>query len=206
MEKPRTYADMASQRPKFGKRVVKPKPAEKTVLLYPVNATKEDEEETKKLVKTIIAPKEDGWQIQAIRKVRKGGVVIEAGSVQTAQKIKEATKAQTSLKCVELSRKNPVIQIFDLDGDELIRCLFKQNVEDAGFTGSQVKEGIKCRSKTKQRGEVCNWLVECPPKMRAVLLTSIRGLFLMPCSGPSRCHTVLSARDMAILQNIVTPS
>ena len=80
----KTFAGaIGAPRPRIGKKEVVPKPIDKTVLVYPADEAKEDSEETKKVVKQMIQPKEKGWQIRSIRKVRKGGVAVEAGSSKT---------------------------------------------------------------------------------------------------------------------------
>lgn len=95
----KSFADVLSAPiRKVGKKVVTPRPVEKTVFIYPSDSKKEDSEETKKMVKSIITPKNNGWQVKVIRKVRKGGVVIETGTEKTAQEIKEVAKTQPTLR------------------------------------------------------------------------------------------------------------
>ena len=134
---------------------------------------------TKKVLKELIQPKDEGWQIRAMRKVRKGGVAVETGSVKTVNKIKEVATARKTIKCVEPSRRQPMVQIFDVDmdltEDELKKCLFKQNLEDAGISERQVREDVKFRFRTGRRNEeVCNWVVECSPKIRDELISRQR--------------------------------
>ena len=176
----KTFADVAAApRPKIGKKEVVPKSIEKTVLVYPTDETKEDSDEVKRSIKEIIKPKEDGWQIRAMRKVRKGGVAVEAGSVKTITKIKEVVSTKPNIKCVEPSRRQPMVQIYDVDNDlteeELKKCLYKQNLEDAGISEKQVRDEVKFRFKTGRRSEdICNWVVECPPKIRDELISRQR--------------------------------
>ena len=126
-----------------------------------------------------IRDRDEGWQIRSLRKVRKGGVAVEAGSVKTVNKIKEVASTKPNIKCVEPSRRMPMVQISDVDmeltEEELKKCLFKQNLEDAGFTERQVKDELKFRFRTGRRSdEVCNWVVECPPKIRDELISKQR--------------------------------
>ena len=72
-----------------------------------------------------------------------------------------------------------MIQIFDVDTDlseeELKECLYKQNLEDAGFTEQQVKGDLKFRFRTGRRNEeICNWVVVCSTKIRDELITKQR--------------------------------
>lgn len=175
----KTFTDVAgAPRPKVGKKKIRVHPVENTVFVYPTDDKEEDSEETKSAIKKLIAPKEDGWQVKAMRKVRRGGVVIEAGTAKTIQKIKEAVKTQANIRCVEPLRSNPKIQIFDVDvemsGEEIKQSLFKKNLEDEGFTEQQVNEEIKCRTRFAKRDGLCNWILECPPKMRNVLVAKGR--------------------------------
>lgn len=109
---------LSAPRPKIGKKVIAPRPPERTVFVYPKDEKQVNSEETKKLLKSLIMPKDDGWQMKAIRKVRKRGVVVEAGTLKTVQKLKEVTKAQQSLRCVEPNKRYPTVKIFDVDGDQ----------------------------------------------------------------------------------------
>lgn len=52
----------------------------------------EESEEARKVVKKIIEPKEDGWQIKSIRGVRKGGLVIETETKKTAEKLRKLSR------------------------------------------------------------------------------------------------------------------
>lgn len=146
-QKTGTYAAAVSvvARPKIGKRVIQPKPVEKTALVYPTEETMTSED-TLKTLRQCLDPREEGWQIQRVRRIQKGGVVVEAGTVKTAQKIKEVATAEKKLRCQEPSRINPKIQIFDVDRalseEEVKKCLFKQNLEDCGFTAAEVQRDI----------------------------------------------------------------
>ena len=111
--------------------------------------------------------------------MRKCGVAVEAGSSKTVARIKEVARTQPAIKCVDPSRRMPMIQLFDVDVDldeaELKKCLYKQNLEDAGFSERQVKEEVKFHFRTGRRSdEVCNWVVECPPKIRDELISRQR--------------------------------
>ena len=94
-------------------------------------------------------------------------------------RIKEVARTQAAIKIVDPSRRMPMVQLFDVDVDldeaELKKCLYKQNLEDAGFSERQVKEEVKFRFRTGRRSEeVCNWVVECPPKIRDELISRQR--------------------------------
>lgn len=78
----------AVKAPKVGKRPVEKRDPECVVFMYPADESKTDAEETKRLVKETLAPKEK-LQIRAFRKVTKGGVAVEAGTKIGATKIKE---------------------------------------------------------------------------------------------------------------------
>lgn len=132
--------------PKIGKREVVPKPVEQVVLVYPKDEKIIDSEEIKNKIKELMKPKQERFQIKAFCKVQWDGIVIEAGTIKTAENIKEVTKTEKMLKCVEPDRMNPKVLIYDVDREieeeELLQCLFKQNLEDAGYTEKEVKD--KC--------------------------------------------------------------
>ena len=96
--KPKSYSQAVGTLPKVGKKTVVPRDVEKVVLVYHKDESKVDSEETKKVIKEVIKPKESGIQIRAIRKVQKGGVVVESGTRQGAQKIRELAGKVESLK------------------------------------------------------------------------------------------------------------
>lgn len=136
MQKCETYADKVKRPTVMNKEIVQ-RGEGNVLLVYP---TKEgaDSEETKQVVKNVIEPKKEGIQIRAIRKVNKGGVVIEAGSKKSAIVIKEAARKVTEIRCVEPRRMKPRLQIFDVEKDVtedvFMECMFKQNLEDMGIS------------------------------------------------------------------------
>ena len=58
LAKPKSYSQAASSLPKVGKKTVVPRDAEKVVLVYQKDESKVDSEETKKVIKQVIMPKE----------------------------------------------------------------------------------------------------------------------------------------------------
>lgn len=94
--------------------------------------------------------------------------------------------------------ENPLVQIYDVDrdlrGEEFLECLFRQNLEDAGFTEKEVKKGCKVRFTTGSRdGDVCNLVMECTAKIRTELISKGRFYIdfascrLVDFLGVSRC-------------------
>lgn len=84
-----SYAGVTKMPLKIGKKIVVPQDAQKVVLVYPKYEQITDSEVTKKIVKEVLAPKEQGIQIRAVRKVQKGDLAIESGTKKCAQKIRE---------------------------------------------------------------------------------------------------------------------
>ena len=115
--RPKSYSQAAGSLPKVGKKTVVPRYVEKVVLVYQKDETKVDSEETKKVIKEIITPKESGIQIGAIRKVQKGGVVVESGTRRGAQKIRELAGKVETLKIAAPRRILPKMIIYDVDRD-----------------------------------------------------------------------------------------
>lgn len=170
-----SYAEKAkSTAPKIGKTQVQPK-ADKIVLVYPKDKRSTDSEETKQRVKTLLAPTEDGFQIKDVRKVAKGGIAIEAGNVKSAQAIRDAASKLDKYKCVDVKANNPRVMVYDVDkntkDDEFIKSLYKQNLEEDGYTMEEVQKVVTVKFNTGRRDkEVNNWVIECPPKIRESLI------------------------------------
>lgn len=67
------------------------------------------------------------------------------------------------------------VQIFDVDREmkeeELVNCIYKQNLEDAGYSEMEVKDRIVPKFRLEKRdADVCNWVLECSSKIREELL------------------------------------
>lgn len=173
LKKKETYAEKL-KRPTVLNREVQQVGKGNVVLVYP---TKEggNSEDTKKAVKNVIAPKIEGIQIRSIRKVNKGGVAIETGSSKSAGVIKDATKKNAEIRCAEPRVMLPRLQVFDVEREiseeEFKQCLYKQNLEDMGFTENEVQEGIRLRFKSGRKdADVCNWVIEVNNRIRVALL------------------------------------
>lgn len=130
--------------------------------------------------------------------MQKGGVAIEAGTTKTVVKIREAAKKGKSIKCVEPTRLKPRVQVYDVDTEiseeEFVKCLFRQNLEDNGFTEKEVTEGVRVCFKTGKRDrDVYNVVLECAPKIRNELISKGRIYVEFPSCrvvdflGVSRC-------------------
>lgn len=132
-----SYKDVAKI-PKVGKKPVEKRDPERVVLVYPVDEQQTDAEKTKKLIKETLAPKEDRIQIRSVRKVTKGGVVVDAGNKSGALKIKEIARRVPTLRVTEPKKPNPRVLIYDVDRnleeEEIKECIYKQNLEELGFT------------------------------------------------------------------------
>lgn len=163
MNKPASYAaKLKAAAPKVGQNTIHQK-VETTVLIYPKDKRLTDSEETKQQVKTLLAPKEGGFQIKGLRKVPKGGIAIEAGSVKSAQAIRDATNKLEKYKTVDIKKSQPRVMIYDVDktmsDEEFLKSLYKQNLEDDGLTMDEVHKDVQVRFKTGNREkEVNNWM------------------------------------------------
>lgn len=122
-----TYKE-ALKTPKIRKKPVA-RDSEKVMLIYPTNETKKDSEETKKELKKTLVLKAEGLQIRAVRKMQRGGVVVEIGTKSGAQKLKEITAKVTTLKTAVLKKINLSIIIYDADRElaeeEIKECTWK---------------------------------------------------------------------------------
>lgn len=174
-EKP-SYADMlVKNAPKVGKRRVLSRDPEKVILAYPQDEEATDSEETKKVIKETIVPKQTGIQFRAVRKIQKGGVAIETGTRQAAAKVREALSRVPTLRCADPRRRLPRMQIFDVERDmtleDLHEYMYSQNLEDKGVSLDEIKKVVKLCFKTGRRDlPVCNWVIEVSPDIRMALL------------------------------------
>lgn len=109
-KKPFSYSEVAKL-PKVGKKPVSLRDPEKCVLVYPADESKTDSEETKKVLKSTLAPKSEEIQVRAVRKVQKGGIAVETGSKSAAIKIKELTMKVPTLGIAAAKVINPRVLI-----------------------------------------------------------------------------------------------
>ena len=156
-----------------------PRDAEKVILVYHKDETKTDSEETKKALKEVIAPKDLGIQPRAIRKVQKGGVVVESGTRRGAQKIREIAGRVEKLKIAAPRKILPKILVYDLDreltDEDIGEYMFKQNLVEAGVKRAELAEGFRICYRTGRRDlPVVNLVVEVSPKIREILLDAGR--------------------------------
>lgn len=174
----KTYKDVLKA-PKVGRKQVQPRDLEKVVLVYPTDENKTDSEATKKIVVESLAPKSEGIQIRALRKVQKGGVVVESGTKSGAIKIREITNKIPSLKIVAPKQLNPRVMIYDVDrsltDEEIKSCVWKQNLEGTGITEEKLNKGFNIVFKTGRRDlDVVNLVIEMDPEIRIPLMEAGR--------------------------------
>lgn len=175
---PLSYREVAKI-PKVGRKAVEQRDPERVVLFYPTDENQTDAEQTKKLLKETLAPREEKLQIRSVRKVTKGGVVVEAGNKSGAIKIKEIARRVPSLKITEPKKLNPRVLIYDVDRDmeedDVIRCIYQQNLEDHGVTMNEMNKGFRICYRTGRRdNDVVNLVVEVDAKIREILLEAGR--------------------------------
>lgn len=162
--------------PKIGVEKVTPQYKKKTVILYPENPEGNGtSERTLSAIKAVLAPQKEKIQIKKIVNIRKGGVVIEAGTEKTATLIKEVAQKAHGIKCVDKKLKRPRVIIYDVDDemsmDEMKKCLYTQNLQEKGHTEEEVNEGIKlCHKTGNKNADTSNWIVECSPQIRENLI------------------------------------
>lgn len=104
------------------------KPALHSVVVAPKNAT-DTAEETVQNIRHLLNAKEEGWQVQKIRKARDGKVVVGCRTEEERRKLKE--KLGTEMEVKETSNKNPLIKIKNLltcnTTEDIARALKNQN-------------------------------------------------------------------------------
>lgn len=85
------------------------------VLVYPTDEAKTDSEETRKVMKQVLAPKMTGIQIRGLKKLQKGGIAIETGNKIAAHKVREMAAKTDIIKCSVPRRVLPKFLIYDVD-------------------------------------------------------------------------------------------
>lgn len=171
-----SYADKLKKTiPKVGKKVIPPK-QNNVVFLYPDSSSENGtSERTKSAIKKVLLPQTEKIQINKIKSINRGGILIEAGSPTTAVKIREAAKKAHGIRCVDNKIRRPRMQVFDVDkevtDEDFIQRLYVQNLEDAGITEKEAREDIKICFKTgKKDTDFTNWVIEVSSKIREQLL------------------------------------
>lgn len=173
-----SYAGVTKMPPRVGRKIVPPKDSEKVVLLYPTDEAMTDSEVTKKIVKEALAPKQQGIQIRALRKVQKGGVAIESGTKKSAQKIRDIAAKNERIKAVEPKKILPKVMLYDVDRtlseEDVKEFIFLQNLAEHGVMEKEMA-GFKILYKVGRRdAETVNLVVEIEPKLREILLEAGR--------------------------------
>ena len=173
-----SYAGVTKMPPRVGKKIVAPRDTQKVVLVYPKDETITDSEVTKKMFKEVLAPKEQGLQIRAVRKVQKGGLAVESGTKKTAQKIKDITTGHDRLKAMAPKKILPKAMIYDVDktlpDEEIKDLIYQQNLAEHGVKKEEMA-GLKILYRVGRRdAETVNLVVELVPKIREILLAAER--------------------------------
>ncbi|XP_045487740.1 protein BCAP-like [Pieris rapae] len=104
------------------------KPALHSVVVAPKNAT-DTAEETVQNIRHLLNAKEEGWQVQKIRKARDGKVVVGCRTEEERRKLKEKLSREMEVK--DTSNKNPLVKITNLltcnTTEDIARALKNQN-------------------------------------------------------------------------------
>lgn len=174
-EKPSYSEILIKNAPRVGKKRVVARDPESVVLAYPQDEEVTDSEETKKVIKETIVPKQEGIQFRAVRKITKGGLAIETGTKEAAINVREALARVPSIKCADPRRRLPRMQIFDVEQDMKMEdfhdFLYTQNLVDKGISLDDINKNVMLCFKTGRRDlPVCNWVIEVTPEMRVALL------------------------------------
>lgn len=174
-----TYAAVTKKMPKIGNKTVTPRDAEKVVLVYPTDESITDSEDTKKMVKGVLVPKEQGITIKAVKKIQKAGLVIESGTRRSAEEIKELTTRGKRLRVAPPKRILPKMLIYDvghnLKEEEIMEYVYMQNLEEHEISQNLMMDGFKILFKMGRReGPKVNIVVEVDPKIRELLLEAGR--------------------------------
>lgn len=165
---------------------------------------KEWNEVVKKRVLKLIDPAKEKMKVRGVRKMKEGGLIIEADSEEDLNKI--LSNPTLKEKGYDVSRggySNPRVIIFDipieLEHDQIIEAIVKQNVrvtrefmtkeleKDFTATVEEFKKRFKLRFKVgKKRTEFTNWVAEVTPTMRTIIKDEERSRLII---GWGSCRT-----------------
>ncbi|XP_023234108.1 uncharacterized protein LOC111633731 [Centruroides sculpturatus] len=164
---PQSYAQVTAP-----KKTSKPK----EVILVEPSKEGDDPEYTKEQLKKKVDPKKIGVGIQAVRKLRKGGIAIELNSVEDKNKLRKEIEEKTGLRTREPAKKRPRLIIYgvakDTPKEEILDCLYEQNeVLSTGMTMEEYAKEIELKFQFGSREKrTVNWVIEVTPKVRQMLL------------------------------------
>ena len=147
-------------------------------MVYPKDEKITDSEVTKKIFKEVLAPKDQGIQIRALRKVQKGGLAIESGTKKSAQKIRDIASGHDRLKAMQPKKILPKAMVCDVDktlvGDEIKEFIYQQNLAEHGVKKEDMT-GFKILYRVGRReAETVKLVVELEPKIQEILLADGR--------------------------------
>lgn len=167
-----TFAQVAKRTEKGKQKEVQP--PKKVVLAYP-EKDGQTSDETKALIQDKCHPTEEGWKVKNFRRIRGGGMLIEAGDEQTLTKIKNSQRLkEIGLRIEEPKKRGPKVIIYDIprtdDNDKLLERLFQQNLQDKGFDKEETIKQMTIRLRTGKNKDNVNIVIEGPAKIRHELI------------------------------------
>lgn len=148
-------------------------PPKRVILAYPDKDQTSDV--TKKQIQEKCQPMEEGWKIKNFRKVRGGGVLIEAGDDRTLDRIKKSIKLKDlGLKLEEPRKRGPKVIIYDVprteDNDNFLNRLWQQNMQDTELDKEEILKKTTIRLRTGKHKDVVNLVIEGPASLRHALI------------------------------------
>ncbi|XP_023215217.1 uncharacterized protein LOC111618029 [Centruroides sculpturatus] len=151
------------------------RPRKKILLVDPENDNT-DAENTKQKLKKNINPKEMGIGIQAVCKLKRGGVAIEVGSAEEKNKLKEVIESKIGLKTREPFKRKPRIILYgvgtEVSREEILECLYEQNeIINSNMTETEFRNKVEVRFQFGSKGkQSTNWVIQVSPDVRRLIL------------------------------------
>ncbi|XP_063227430.1 uncharacterized protein LOC134533746 [Bacillus rossius redtenbacheri] len=165
------------------------KPKKEIVFVLP---EKEDQtsEGTKKDLLRIINPIKEKMQFQSIRKISRGGILIESEDKETIAKLlKDERFKKSGIRVEKPKSRGPKIIIFDVpkeyDSKNFSEDLYEQNLSEMDISKEEFIKDFQVRTKRvrKDNTDRIHMIVEITPKIRS-LLKRKSSIYI----GFSSCH------------------
>ncbi|XP_067122212.1 uncharacterized protein [Centruroides vittatus] len=163
--------------PSYAQVTAKKTRPQKEILLIELKKEGEDAEQTKEQLKKSINPREIGVGIQAIRKLRRGGLAIEVATAEEKEKLQKAIEQRTGLRTREPVKRKPRVVIYgvatDTPKEEVKDCLFEQNdVINCNMDMDEYRNELDLKFHYGNKAKrTVNWVAEVSPRVRRLLLT-----------------------------------
>lgn len=139
---------------------------------------REKSQDLKELIWTTVKPRESKIKVRGVTGVREGGIRIEVGNKESAEKLKgKINTLRDGLVARIAGKRKPRMILYDVDrgfdAEGIKKEVFELNFEESGMKAEDFMARFNPLFKTGPRdGKVVNWVVEVAPEIRAHMATT----------------------------------